>query len=405
MTTLRTAFFIAYKSVIHGHRSTVALIIFILSLSFLNMMFISGILFGLQNVMTGTIINVWTSHITVTPQREPQLKQYIPNQNRVREQIETIPGVIATSRRYSLSGSIVYDKDKSGQFTTVSGVISGSDPVEDKRVLQIAEKLVAGEYLEETDRDQILLSSAVAGGYGVPAPADLGGARVGDKVQITYSSGLIRSYTIKGIYDDAIGIFETFITAKEAESVAGVYNSASKILVKTDLEHAPIEKYVARIKALVPNLWVQDFKAIIGAFASFLDALNLISLIVSAISVLVATITIFVMVYVNAVNKRRQIGILRAIGIKENIIVLSYVFQSFFYALCGVTVGAFFVFAILTPLLDAYPINVVFGGLSLVHKTTTVVVGIISLFVAGLLAGYLPARIVARQDILKAIWG
>jgi putative ABC transport system permease protein len=369
------------------------------------MMFISGILFGLQSLMTGTIINVWTSHIVVTPQREPQLKQFIPNQDDVRARIETIPGILATSRRYSLAGSIVYDKEKTGQFTTVSGVISGIDPQEESRVLQLANKLVAGEFLVETDRDQILLSSALAGGYNVPAPADLGGVRIGDKVQVTFSNGVIRTYTIKGIYDDSIGIFETFITAKEAESVANIYNSASRILVKTDLERTPIENYLARIKALVPNLWVQDYNAIIGAFSSFLGALNLISFIVSAISVLVATITIFVMVYVNAVSKRRQIGILKAIGIKERIIVLSYVFQSIFYASCGIVVGSFLVFAVLTPLLAAYPIDVIFGGLSLVHKTATVVVGIISLFIAGLLAGYVPARIVARQDILKAIWG
>lgn len=405
MTTLRTALFIAYKSIIHGNRSTVALIIFILSLSFLNMMFISGILFGLQSVMTNTIINVWTSHVVITPQREPQLKQFIANQDDVRARIETIPGVVSTSRRYSLSGSIVYDKEKTGQNTTVSGVISGIDPLQEGRVLTLADKLVAGEYLAETDRDQILMSSALAGGYNVPAPADLGGVKIGDKVQVTFSNGIIRTYTIKGIYDDTIGIFETFITAKEAESVASVYNSANRILVKTDLERAPIESYVEGIKRMVPNLWVQDYKAIIGAFSSFLGALNLISLIVSAISVLVATITIFVMVYVNAVSKRRQIGILKAIGIKENIIILSYVLQSIFYALCGILVGSFLVFFVLTPLLDAYPIVVPFGGLSLVHKVGTVVIGIISLFIAGVLAGYVPSRIVARQDILKAIWG
>lgn len=405
MTDIKTAFLIAYKSILRGNKSTLGLLIFILSLSFLNMMFISGILFGLQTLMTSSIINVWTSHIIVTPQQEPTIKEFIENQNEVRARIETIPGVIATARRYSLSGSIVYDKDKNGEFKTISGVISGIDPQEEGRVLTLADVLSAGEFLDDGDRDQIVISSASAGGYGIPAPADLGGARVGDKVRVTYANGIMRTYTIKGIYDDTMGIFETFITAKEAESVMSVYNSASKILVKTDLEKAPIKQYEEKIQSMAPNLEVKNYTDIIGAFASFLDALNLISFIVSAISVLVAAITIFVLIYVNAINKRRQIGILRAIGIKHNIIILSYVFQSFFYALCGVIIGALLVFLILTPLLNQYPIDVAFGGLSLVHSSTAVAIGIISLMVTGLIAGYLPARIVAKEEILKAIWG
>lgn len=405
MTDIKTAFFIAYKSVMRGNKSTFGLLIFILSLSFLNMMFISGVLFGLQSLMTNSIIDVWTSHIIITPQQEPTVKEFIENQYDVRARIETIPGVIATSRRYSLSGSIVYDKDKTGQYKTISGVISGIDPKEEGNVIKLADVMLAGEYLDEGDRDQIVLSSANAGGYGVPAPADLGGAKVGDKVRVTYANGIMRTYTIKGIYDDTMGIFETFVTAKEAESVSSVYNSASKILVKTDLEKGSIERYQSKIQSLMPNLVVQSYTDIIGAFASFLDALNLISFIVSAISVLVAAITIFVLIYVNAVNRRRQIGILRAIGIKHNIIILSYVMQSFFYAVCGVIIGAVLVFFILTPLLYAYPIDVAFGGLYLVHSATAVVVSIVSLIVTGLVAGYIPARIVAKEEILKAIWG
>jgi ABC-type antimicrobial peptide transport system permease subunit len=72
---------------------------------------------------------------------------------------------------------------------------------------------------------------------------------------------------------------------------------------------------------------------------------------------------------------------------------------------CGVTIGALLVFLILTPLLNQYPIDVAFGGLSLVHSSTAVAVGIMSLMVTGLIAGYLPARIVAKEEILKAIWG
>jgi putative ABC transport system permease protein len=405
MKDLKTAAFIAYKSVIKGNKSTSILLIFILSLSFLNMMFISGILNGLETLFYNAIIETYASDITVGPQENPQLKQYIINQNEVQAQIQSIPGVIATTRRYSLAGSMSFDKDKNGQYKSVSGAIVGIDPQQDANVLTLKKLLISGQYLSDTDTDSIYLSSAIAGGYGIPAPSDLGGAKVGDKIQITYSNGVMRTYRVKGIYNDAIGIFETFITAREAESVLNTYNSASQILVKTDLKQKPISYYQHKIQQLEPTLTVKTYLDLLGSFKSFLGALYLILIIVSAISVLVASITIFVIIYVDAITKRRQIGILKAIGINQRIIILSYVFQAFFYTFCSVIIGSVIVFLVLAPLLAAYPINVDFGYLSLVFSPVIIIGGIVSLLLAGLLAGFFPSRLIARQEILKAIWG
>ena len=382
------------------------LMIFILSLSFFNMMFISGILTGLENLMTRTLIGIFSANIAISPQETPQVKRFIPNQGELRARIETIPGVIATSRRYVFSGSLSFDRDNNGAFKSVAGSVIGIDPSDDRKVFTIGDLMLAGQQLSDTDTDQIVLSSALAGGYGVPAPGgDLGGAKVGDKVLITYQNGTIRTYTVKGIYNDAIGIFQVFITAKEAQTILSTYDNASQIFVKTDLARNTLANYQTRIKAMTPNLKVQNSNDLLGSFSSFLDALNLISYIVSAISVLVAAITIFVMIYINAITKRRQIGILRAIGIRQRTIVLSYVLQSVFYALSGIAIGSLIVFGALVPLMVAYPIDVVFGKLYPVFAEGTILVGVMSLVIAGLLAGYIPARIVARTEILKAIWG
>lgn len=400
---IKTAGFLAYKTVLRGSRSTSALLIFVLSLSFLNMLFVSGMLFGLQKLMINTIINVFSAEVTVSAQQEPRVKAYIPNQDDVRAEIETIPGVIATSRHYQLAGSIGYDKLKNGVYKHISGAIVGIEPDEEKKVLTLNTYLLAGQWLEKTDHDQIVMSSALAGGYGLFAPSDLGGVRVGDKVRVTYSNGLTRQYDVKGIYNDAIGLFETFITTDEAESVLSSYNEASQILVKADLSRIPLEMLAQRIQQIEPNLRVQPYTVLLGSFAAFLNALDLISAIVSAISVLVASITLFSLIYVHAVNKRRQIGIMKAIGIKKEIVILSYVFQSLFYAVIGVMVGYILVFYGLTPFMERYPIDVVFGKLTLVHSDATTYAGIWSLVIASFFAGLIPSWAIAKGDILKAI--
>ena len=164
-----------------------------------------------------------------------------------------------------------------------------------------------------------------------------------------------------------------------------------------------LDDIATRIRSFAPNLVVRKYTDRLAAMKPLLDAFDLISYIVSAISIAVATVTIFVLIYVNAVNKRRQIGILKAIGIKEQIIELSYVFQSFFYATLGAMIGSAFVFFVLVPLLRTYPIRLSFGNVELAYSTVRVAVSVASLLLAGIFAGFLPARIVAKEKILSAI--
>jgi putative ABC transport system permease protein len=407
MTSLKTAFFIAYKSIRRGNRSALALTVFILTLSYFNLMFITGIMSGLTGGMVKTVIETGAGHITILPQQEPTLKQYIPNEEELRARIETIPGVIGASGRYRLGATITHDPEKDGKFKTVSAPVIGIDAAAEGKIFTIDTHIVNGEYLSGLANDEILLSVGLAGGYGLPYDSDLGGVRAGDEVDVTFSNGIIRTYKIKGLFEVAgTAELSAFINAREAESILGVHNEASEVVVMADTGRISLDELDTRISAMAPTLDVKKYTERLASVETFLGAFDLIAYIVSTISVAVAAVTIFVIIYVNAISRRRQIGILKAIGIETRIIELSYVFQSIFYALSGVGVGLILVFGIIYPLIDAYPIPLGFGiGIRLIYSPTQIVVGILALVIAGLLAGFVPARIVARQDILKAIWG
>lgn len=400
----RASFYIAYKSILRGNRSTVGLMIFILTLSFASMMFITGFMNGFGAMIPQMFIDEMSSDISITPQETPTIKQFMPDESSLREQINTIPGVLASARRYTLAGSVAYDKDKSGQYKSLSAGIAGIDPTDDARALDIASHLRYGQWLDAADTDQIILSSALAGGYGDAAPSDLGGVKVGDKVRVTYDNGLVRTYTVKGVWHDNMTVLTSFVSSREAESVLGVYDEASKILVKVDLKQHPLAHYVEDIQSLVPNYKVQTYEDILGSYKGIMNAINLVAIIVSVISVSVAAVTIFILIYVNALNKKRQIGIFKAIGVKQNIIVYAYVIQSLFYVTVSVAIGALVVFGILYPYFAAHPVNADVGFISLVYGIIGITAGTASFILAGLLSGYIPSRIVARQDIVKAIW-
>jgi putative ABC transport system permease protein len=406
MTTLRTAFFIAYKTLVHGNRSTLLLLVFILSLSFLNLMFITGILSGLTKSIEDSVVTTTTGHISLKPQEFPTRKNAIPSQDEVRASIETIPGVLATTRHYQIGASIGYDKEKDGKYKFITAIVIGIDPEEEVKVLDTLEYMTSGQFIDANDTEGIVLAAGLAGGTDLPLE-DLGGAKVGDKVQVTYPNGIIKRYTVRGIYDIKFGAaaLTALISAREAEAVLSTHNSATQILAKIDEQNYSIDSITERIRNMYPALKVQKYMELFETIKTFLQAFDIISYIVSAISVIVATVTLFVLIYVNAISRKRQIGILKAIGIKESVIVWSYIFQSLFYAVCGVILGSVLVFAVLDPFIDAYPIQLPFGAAYLSFATWKIVAGTTSLLVAAFFAGLIPAHLVARENIVKAIWG
>lgn len=406
-TDIKAAFFIAYKTISKGHKSTLALIVFILSLSFFNLMFVSGFLSGFSDGIIQSMVETSTAHLAIMPQEEPIKKEYIIDQASVRAGIETIPGIVATTAHYQLGGSFAYDKEKNGVFTYVSAPIIAVNQIEEKAVLSIADNIVSGDFPDTLQKDEIILGANLAGGFGTEQTTDLGGVLVGDTVSVVYANGITRTYTVRGIFKVTIGGIggTAFISTKEAEAILSTFNNASEIMVKVDLTNYPLDEYSERIQSLYPELVVEKYTTRLSTVGILVSAFDVIALIVSVISIIVAAITIFVMIYVNAVSKRRQIGILKAIGIKESIIELSYVIQSIFYATLAVIFGMLFVFWAVMPFLEARPIMMPYGEATLVFTTVGIIINIASLLISGLLAGFVPAKMVARENILNSIWG
>jgi ABC-type lipoprotein release transport system permease subunit len=52
---------------------------------------------------------------------------------------------------------------------------------------------------------------------------------------------------------------------------------------------------------------------------------------IGLIGIIVASITIFIVIFINAVTRRKYIGILKGIGVTSGAIEFSYILQSFFY--------------------------------------------------------------------------
>jgi ABC-type lipoprotein release transport system permease subunit len=407
LNDFKVGFFIAYRTITQGSKSVSILLIAVLSLVFFNLLFIKGFLVGFSTGILNSMINTATSNIVILPELEPLQKEYIINQLELRKQIETIPGVIATTRHYLIGGAASYDKNKNGLLRYVSAPIIGFSQIEEKKVTTFKDYIVAGSFPDDLHDDEVVIGTGLAGGYAPLQNADLGGARVGDKIQIVYSNGLSKIYTVKGIYDITIGITGSYIliSDKEAERVLSTYNQASEILVKVDLKRHSVDDYVEKIRLLDSGVRIEPYTKRLAAVGVLVDSFNVISVIIGMISIIVAAATIFIMIYINALSKKRQIGIIKAIGIKAKSIELSYVLQAVFFSFIAAIIGilAFYFGAI--PYLKARPISMPYGNATLVITYKQVIINAVYMIASAVLAGFLSARLISKKGIIDTIWG
>jgi putative ABC transport system permease protein len=105
---------------------------------------------------------------------------------------------------------------------------------------------------------------------------------------------------------------------------------------------------------------------------------------------------------IKTLNSRRQIGILLAIGIRQEIIINSYLFQVLILSLLGIVFGILIVLG-LTVYFTAFPIEFPEGNIAPYVIPADIGVNALYLFIASAIAGYIPAWRIARKEILESM--
>lgn len=402
---IKTAFFLAFTSIKRGNKGTLAMTILIMALAYINLVFISSVFGGIVEAINRESINNLYGNIVVEPAVD---ERYIDNQEAIKW-ISTIPGVVGSSAHYIDNATIHYDERNDGYDIKSGRWVVKSINVEDERkVTKIHESMIEGSYLDSMDRDEIMLGKELAGGHdGSLEHLSLGGVSVGDEIDIKFSNGIKRAYTVKGIFGTKNTQVDqmAFVTEKEMESVLRVSNWASEILVKIE-DTGNEDKYIEEIRQLgLENEDIKKWSDLMGFTASASASFTLISVILGVIGTIVAGVTIFIIIFVSVVNKRRQIGILKAIGMKESTIVLSFVMQALFYGIIGIMIGAAFILFVLRPFFISNPLDFPIGWVSLKVTFNIIKVSNLSLMAAALIGGFFPAFRGAKESILKSIWG
>jgi putative ABC transport system permease protein len=140
-----------------------------------------------------------------------------------------------------------------------------------------------------------------------------------------------------------------------------------------------------------------------GIMRSVTKSFASINVLLSFVGLLIAAVTIFIVIYIDVMNRKQQIGILRALGIKAWIVRVTYMLKSAAYACSGLAIGLALFFAALVPWFRAHPFSLPICDAVLLVDARDLLLRAFAVVAVAMLSGLIPAVLATRMGILDAI--
>lgn len=382
-----------------GNKKTLAFIVFVLALIFLNLVFLPSMIAGMTGMFNGFMQYPY-GDIVIEPAKD---NIYIDNSDGILQKVRAIPEVTAATKRLDVGASIQYKQKVVG--STITGVI----PSEEYDVSNYPKIITDGEFLGDLSRDEIIIGAMlVEGNFGSEIYDNLGDVRPGSFVNVTYNNGIVRTYKVKGVMEGTFELIDlnALVHYKEIEDVYGLDRSKATsvvIRVKNPDNSAEVKEKViaAGVNEKVFTL-AEKSDAILRQAMQSMDMINVVS---KYISLIIGAALILIIIYINVLNRKKEIGILKAVGISPFSIVLSYAFISMFFVLMGIFGGLILYFASMY----YFTVNPVtfYDTITIIPviQVGLIIQSVYTMLIMAVIAGVIPAWLVSRESILEAIWG
>jgi putative ABC transport system permease protein len=397
---LKVAFLLALRSLQRGSRSSVLLTVLIIGMCFTNMIFLPSLFNGIGQSITEQVVDYEIGNVLVSPKSGDR---YVTDVGATLDLINGMPGVERATPHYTKGATLKFRQ-------RVLGVsVRAIAPKDEMLVSPLHAKMVAGSYLGEGDTGEVIIGKPVAGDPSIREEDEfepsLGGVRVGDAITIEYGNGYVKDYRVKGIFFTGwTGADSTaYVTWADMEQVEGkALDQADYITVKVKDGYAEkdikdqLQQYgVSQKVQTTADLLSKSMGRALQTFA----IINMVSLIVS---IIITTVVLFIVITIKTINSRKQIGILKAIGVEKEVIMHNYGFQVIILSLLGIGLGIA-ITLLLTVYFSYYPVVTPAWSATLYITPMDLLMNSLVLFLASLVAGYVPAYQVSREEIQTAM--
>jgi len=227
---------------------------------------------------------------------------------------------------------------------------------------------------------------------------------IGDSPVFQLSRGDPHQFQLIGTFDDSLslggsgGIVISWPDATAGFRAPAAVQAFAKL--KPGADAAAAKKQVEQILADSPEVAVQTRDEFLGTTTSLFDNLLLIVQVLLGVAMLIAVLGIINTLVLSVLERTRELGMLRAIGLRRSqtwrMVTTESVVISLFGAVLGITVGASLGSAIVWALKDQ-------GITELVLPWTQMGLYVVAGAVVGVIAAVLPAIRASWLNVLRAI--
>ena len=413
---INVAFFIATKSIKRGSIAAKSTMIFILMLTFLNLTVVGGLLNGIIDDIGNNVRENFVGDVFIEPAPE---YDYLQNISELHPHLQS-DKIEGYSKRLLASSTLQYEYQKMSANNNkkpprAKATLAGIFPEEEKRTTEIINNIVAGDFLNDKNWNGIILGANLVENYGggtTSSANNLGMVNIGDKVRARLQNGNTFEFVVAGIFHTKETSIDqrAFVNYETLQSLLGLpTNKYSEIAIKVNnREDAPL--LLKRLKNVNGETgYESDIKdaeqAAPGAVTDLKVAFGLIANIVGLTAILVGLVIVFVIIFINASNRRSELGILKAQGIEPSALILSYVFQALFYTVAGVIIALGILFFFLQGYFQNNPISLPMADGRLLLGFDYLTLRVIVLIVSAIISGLIPAWLIIKQNTLDSILG
>lgn len=349
--------------------------------------FVGSLIEGLQvSLVDGTIGN--SSQVTILPEEKGGTFE---DEDALFEQITEDERITAVSKSFSRNGFIIQDEDE-----TVAVFLRGFEFEEANEIYNFEEAVIDGE--QPSAENEVLIGKELA------EEAELS---IGDTLEFAATTDSLSELEVVGIFDLGVTSLNESWVISELATAQEVFEEDNQL---TNIETQVDDVFAADTIASDilneigdDNFEITNWKEENESLLSGLSGQSVSSYMIQVFVLVAVLLGIASVLAISAVQKSKQLGILKAMGIKDKIAGRIFLFQGFILGTIGsilgalVGIGLMYVFSIFVTNPD---------GSSLVPfyvDPTFVLLSVGISIIASTIAAFIPAKNSSKLNPIEVI--
>jgi len=330
---------LAYKNLFRYWKRTL-IAAFIIAMAVFVYLIMDSMLLGMEDMTYENIIKYESGHLQIADKKywedkdELPLENLVPLESRFNEDIKKTEGYISQSPQLRFQALL----NNKGDELPVIGV--GINPTKALEVFDLKENLVVGTFFQNEERKVVLGKTL----------AELMDVNLGDYITLIFKTS---TETFNTIDAQVSGLLETtnpninnnfiYLPLDIAQNSLSVGNKVSRIIIRLN-NKSQVNNAKSQLNNILGNnmnnLGVYTWNEL--EVAEVLNVDQVISKLLLAIILIIGAMGIINTVILAALERMEEIGMMKALGLKEREIVQVFMYESIGIGIIGVIVGSIF---------------------------------------------------------------